>query len=200
MPQQTLLALTQKILSDMDSDEVNSINDTIEATQVANTIINCFYDICEEMDLSFQGELTVLEQVATPDRPVLMKIPDAVSRVEWINYGVGEPAEPVELTPPVLSISSVSAHNFLEWTAADFGDQDVDSYDIYRFETLDSPAETDFDEYDELSYVATVSGNILEYTDNEITNESYWSAYYVKAVAEDDSELDSNIVEGQSPS
>ena len=38
MAKMTVLEMVQDILNDMDSDEVNSINDTIEAQQVANTV------------------------------------------------------------------------------------------------------------------------------------------------------------------
>ena len=37
----TLLEMTQDILSAIDADEVNSIDDTVEATQVATIIKNC---------------------------------------------------------------------------------------------------------------------------------------------------------------
>lgn len=44
----TLLEMVQDILSEMDSDEVNSINDTVEAEQVATIIKNCYLALCNE--------------------------------------------------------------------------------------------------------------------------------------------------------
>ena len=45
MPKLTLLNMTQNILSEMDSDEVNGIADTVESTQVAHIIETMYYDL-----------------------------------------------------------------------------------------------------------------------------------------------------------
>lgn len=42
MAKRTLLDIVQEILNDMDSDEVTSINDTIESLQVANIVRSCY--------------------------------------------------------------------------------------------------------------------------------------------------------------
>lgn len=86
MPKKTVLDIVQDVLSEMDSDEVNSISDTIEAEQVARIVRSVFYDIVEEMDISFKGQLIQLESAVEADKPTLMKIPDDVSKVHWINY------------------------------------------------------------------------------------------------------------------
>ena len=41
----TLLQLVQSILSDMDSEEVNGISDTIEAKQIASVIEDTYYNL-----------------------------------------------------------------------------------------------------------------------------------------------------------
>jgi hypothetical protein len=45
MAKMTLLEMTQDILSDMDSDEVNSINDSVESLQVAQIIKTTYFNI-----------------------------------------------------------------------------------------------------------------------------------------------------------
>lgn len=50
MPKLTLLDIVQDVLSDMDSDEVNSINDSIEALQVAAIAKSTFYNIIDGRD------------------------------------------------------------------------------------------------------------------------------------------------------
>lgn len=50
MPKYTLLDMTQDILSDMNSDEVNSIADTIESMQVAQIIKSTYYNIIDGRD------------------------------------------------------------------------------------------------------------------------------------------------------
>ncbi len=41
----TLLEMTQSILSDMDSEAVNSISDTVEAQQIASVVEDTYYNI-----------------------------------------------------------------------------------------------------------------------------------------------------------
>jgi hypothetical protein len=47
----TLLELTQRILESMDSDEVDSIEDSPESLAVANIIKECYFDILGKLDL-----------------------------------------------------------------------------------------------------------------------------------------------------
>jgi hypothetical protein len=82
----TVLAMTQDILSAMDSDEVNSINDTIEAQQVARIIKNCYNDITTDVEFPDQYGLLQLDPSGTSTKPVVMYIPDGYSNIEWIRY------------------------------------------------------------------------------------------------------------------
>lgn len=90
MAKRTLLEMTQDILSKMNSDSVNSIGDTEEATQVAEIIRSCYYDIVETYDLPSAKELFFLEGLADTDRPATMKLPDTISKVVWIKYDTRE--------------------------------------------------------------------------------------------------------------
>ena len=45
MPKLTVLDMTQKILSSMDSDDVNSISDTEESLQVVDIIEDTYHDM-----------------------------------------------------------------------------------------------------------------------------------------------------------
>lgn len=86
MAKQTLLEMTQNILSAMNSDEVNSIGDTVESLQVAEEIRTTFYDIMSNRDLGeFQG-LVNLESSGDSDMPHVLKIPDTVSGIKWFRY------------------------------------------------------------------------------------------------------------------
>lgn len=86
MAKRTLLALTNSILSEMDSDEVNSIEDTLEAAQVVDRIRACYIGMVEELDLPSKKQLFTLEEASTSDFPTRVKIPDAASDVEWVKY------------------------------------------------------------------------------------------------------------------
>ena len=54
---QTLLQMTQSILSDMDSEAVNSISDTVEAQQIASVIEDTFYNISSARDIPEHHQL-----------------------------------------------------------------------------------------------------------------------------------------------
>ena len=47
----TLLQIVQNILSDLDSEDVNSISDTVEAMQIARVVENTFYNIVATRDV-----------------------------------------------------------------------------------------------------------------------------------------------------
>lgn len=83
---QTLLQITQGILSDMESDEVNSINDTTESYAVAQTIKQSFYDCAVELGLPEHYRLFELNASGDPTKPCIMTVPDNVCRIEWIRY------------------------------------------------------------------------------------------------------------------
>ena len=57
---ENLLALTQGILSDINGEEVNSIDDTVEAAQVAQIIIDTYFDIISLREYPEHRELIKL--------------------------------------------------------------------------------------------------------------------------------------------
>ena len=86
MAKMNLLAITQDILSDMDSDDVNSINDSVEALQVAQIIKTTYYNIVDGKDYAFLYELFQLEASGTNDRPTHMKLPEDIIDLKYIKY------------------------------------------------------------------------------------------------------------------
>ena len=47
----TLLSMVQSILSDMDSEDVNAISDSIEAQQVASVIEDTYFNLVSARDI-----------------------------------------------------------------------------------------------------------------------------------------------------
>ncbi len=86
MPVQTLLDMTQEILSSMSSDEVNSIGDTTESMQVATIIKRKYFDIVSRSSLPEHDQLIQLTPSNNETMPVLMYVPDEVNKIEWIKY------------------------------------------------------------------------------------------------------------------
>lgn len=84
--QQTLLEMVQLILSSMDSDEVNSISDTVESNQVALIIKSVYYDSAVDLNLREHEKLFELNPSNNYAQPVLMTVPNDVTNVTSIKY------------------------------------------------------------------------------------------------------------------
>ncbi len=87
---QTLLEIVQDILSDMDSDEVNSLSDTFEAGQIATIVKNAFNAMISTRNWPHLRQLTSLISSNNADLPTHMKLPEDIKELEYINYNVGE--------------------------------------------------------------------------------------------------------------
>lgn len=94
----TLIEMVQGILSAMDSDNVNSINDTVEAQQVANIVKFCYNDITSQVELPDEYTLLQLNASGDATKPCVMTIPQGYANIEWVRYnkqGSGAPAPSV---------------------------------------------------------------------------------------------------------
>lgn len=83
---QTLLELTQDILSAMDSDEINDIDDTTESKQVVDHIIWVYNDIIADQELPEHFEFFELEASGDNTKPVLMTVPSDVLELRSVKY------------------------------------------------------------------------------------------------------------------
>lgn len=88
MAKKTLLQITQDILNDLDSDEVNSINDTTESTQVAQIVRSCYEELCSNRNWPHQKKVSQLDAVGSTSKPNYLKIPDAVKELVQFKYNV----------------------------------------------------------------------------------------------------------------
>lgn len=82
----TLLEMVQDILSEMDSDEVNSLDDTIEAGQVATIIKNSYFLMCSNRNWGDEKELTTLDHVGIIPMPTHMLIPEDIKQLDYLAY------------------------------------------------------------------------------------------------------------------
>src|SRR5690554_7382013 len=74
----TLLQLVQDILSASDGDEVNSIFDTVESTQVANIVRTTYEAMMTNRSWPHLEKLVTLTPSSDPSRPTHMYLPDNV--------------------------------------------------------------------------------------------------------------------------
>lgn len=97
MAKMTLLDMVQEILSDMNSDNVNSISDTVEAEQVARIIRSTFRNLYNDRVWPHTGALIKLVSMADSNRPTHMKLQEDVEEISWIKYDVREaPSDPIK--------------------------------------------------------------------------------------------------------
>lgn len=82
----SLLEIVQDILSDMNSDEVNSINDSLESLQVAQIVKSTYYNIIDGKDYPWMHELFQLDSSGTVSAPTKMKLPETIIDLDWIKY------------------------------------------------------------------------------------------------------------------
>ena len=89
----TLLQVVQSILSDMDSEEVNSISDTIEAQQVASVVEDTYYNIIAAREIPEHNKLMSLTAASDSTKPTHFKYPTNTKHVERVEYNVGTVAD-----------------------------------------------------------------------------------------------------------
>ena len=111
--------MTQDILSNMSSDEVNSISDSSESLQVATIIKQKYYDIISRGDLPNHNQLFQLNASLDSTKPTLMTVPDGIGHIEYIKYYDSNPLDSsdvsidthglnVDIVPSVVSFTSSS--------------------------------------------------------------------------------------------
>src|SRR4030042_1734061 len=88
MPRYSLLDMVQDVLSDMDSDEVSSINDSVEALQVAQIIKSTYFNIIDGKDWPHLYQMFQLEASGDNMLPTHMRLPDNVIDLMWVKYDV----------------------------------------------------------------------------------------------------------------
>lgn len=100
----TLLDIVQDILSDMSSDNVNSINDTEESLQVARVVRTTFFEIISSADWPHLKEIFQLTGLGDTSKPTHMRLQTAISKVESVRYnkstaGKTELADVIYISP-----------------------------------------------------------------------------------------------------
>ena len=82
----TLLEIVQDILNDMDSDIINSIDDTIESQQVAQIVKTCYHEIINNRNWPHLRKLIQLDAVNDLSKPTYLKIPNEMKELVFFKY------------------------------------------------------------------------------------------------------------------
>ena len=137
MPRMTVLDMVQDILSEMDSDEANSINDTVEAYQIARIIKNSYYEMISAKGYKYFDRVKALDSIADGSKPNYLKLPEDVVSIDWIRYN----DEEIHYKTPEDFLIEVKGFNTDQVTITDFSGID------YKIQTNRDPKYwTSFDE------------------------------------------------------
>lgn len=86
MAKMTLLEIVQDCLNDMDSDEVNSINDTIESQQVAQIVKTCYFELIANRNWPHLRKLVQLEASGQLVKPNYLQLPVGTKELVFFKY------------------------------------------------------------------------------------------------------------------
>lgn len=123
----TLLDYVQDIASSLDSEEVNSFDDSVESAQIANIVKTVYHDIASRADLPEHYTVFELTASGTDARPVMMHKPSNIRSILWLKYNkvaYGD-TDPVWEDIPFLPLDKFLEHTY----AMKPSDADVASFD-----------------------------------------------------------------------
>lgn len=124
MPKMTLLDIVQNILSDMDSDEVNSISDTVESLQVAGIVKETYYFLIDNKIVPELHQLYTIDSLGDNTRPNIMKLPASASFMEWVKY---DQVQLGDTQPNYVDVDFLEPKDFLDFlNGRNPDDNDVD--------------------------------------------------------------------------
>lgn len=92
----TMLQVVNKAMEALNLDEVNSISDSPDAEQIAQIAQSAAYELLNQSEWPFTIRYTQLESVADADRPNYLRIPDTVTRIDYIKYDNTDPDDAVD--------------------------------------------------------------------------------------------------------
>lgn len=92
----TLLKMVQNILSDMDSEEVNSISDSNEAEQIAQVIENTYFAMIASRFIPEHAQTIKLDSFSSTARPTHFRFPERVKNIESLDYNISKETNGVE--------------------------------------------------------------------------------------------------------
>lgn len=82
--------MVQSILSDMDSQDVNTISDSVEAQQIASVIEDVYYTILNTREIPELKRLIKLTSLSQLARPTHFTYPSEVKDIEKLYYSTSE--------------------------------------------------------------------------------------------------------------
>jgi hypothetical protein len=85
----TLLQIVQSILSDMDSEAVNALGDSVEAQQVASVVEDTYFNIIAARNIPEHNKLIPLVSLSSNARPTHFTYPARTKELIRVDYNIG---------------------------------------------------------------------------------------------------------------
>lgn len=85
-----LLEMVQNILSDMDSEEINSISDSNEAEQIVKVVENTYFSLIASRIIPEHAQILKLTSFSSSARPTHFSFPSRVKNIEFLDYNVSK--------------------------------------------------------------------------------------------------------------
>lgn len=86
MAKMTLLEIVQSVLNDMDSDAVDSIDDTVESQQVASIVRDVYNELISNRNWPHLRKITQLEASNDFEKPTHLKLPEGTKELIFFRY------------------------------------------------------------------------------------------------------------------
>jgi hypothetical protein len=115
----TIIQVVQKTLEALNLDEVNSLSDSPDAVQVAQIAQDSAYELLNQSEWPFTIRLEQLESIADADRPNYLRIPDEVTRIDYVRYDRTDPVNQDAAGTDLVEIPTIEwlpPESFLEMT------------------------------------------------------------------------------------
>lgn len=110
----TLLEIIQSVLSDMDAEEVNSIGDTSEATQVASIVRDTYFNLISNRNVPEHKQFVKLVSLSDINKPTHFKYGEGVQDIVKVWYDTTSNSDlgytEVEFVSPLEFIAMSDAH------------------------------------------------------------------------------------------
>lgn len=94
MAKLTLLGIVQDIHNDLDLDEINGIDDTIESTQVAQIVKTSYFELIASRNWPHLKRTMRLDSSADPNKPTHLQLPTLVKEVVIFSYNSRKEEDP----------------------------------------------------------------------------------------------------------
>jgi hypothetical protein len=119
MAKMSLLDIVQDIMSDMNSDQVDSISESVESLQVAKIVESVYFELMANKNWPHLEKLITLDSSGQAIKPTHMKLPVAIKELKYFNYNT---AREDETRTKYETVSYLTPENFLVHTNSNNSD------------------------------------------------------------------------------